>query len=332
MHGGRYGLRHRDHSTRELERDCRLGRRDGSRNRRTSRHGVARHRRLQLERRRLHGLRLNRLRHDERGLHRLRRGRLRRDELGLGRLRDDCRRHLRCRRPRERSGHGSGRSLVGCSDRRRRRERLRRGGWGEQHGQQRRRVDVALLLVRAADAEVHVRIGREGIGARPHPRDRRALGDHGATGHERLAELEQGDGEPVGRLDRDRATTLRDGADEGHEARHGCEHTRTDGRSDVDASVLSCHGLGRDRERVRTQDRPLDGPRPGERDGGEGRRRDRERREHDEQTSSSLLQGDRLSPRGDGACLRGRRLETTLAACFSRFSTISRRECYERCA
>jgi hypothetical protein len=108
---------------------------------------------------------------------------------------------------------------------------------------------------------VHVGRRRHVVGALAHGADGRSLGELGAARYADSAELEEGHRIAVGRLDRDRATAARNGADEGHEAGGRRDHRRSDGRAHIDAAVLARRvRVGAEEERA--QHGALDRPRP----------------------------------------------------------------------
>jgi hypothetical protein len=129
-----------------------------------------------------------------------------------------------------------------------------------------------------------VRYGRDRVGALADGADNRSLGDLVAADHARRAELEQGDGVAVGGLDSDRAAAAGNGAGEGDRSARGRPDPGTNGRADVDATVLAA-GVDIVAERERPQDLPVGRPRP-----GRSGRRDDERRQSD--------RGNEHSPHG----------------------------------
>jgi hypothetical protein len=172
-----------------------------------------------------------------------------------------------------------GRGLRGRRCGYRRRRRRGRGGWTRR--EQRERIDVAVLVVGSAYAEVDVRGLGDRVLARSHGADRDAFADLGSAPDVDRAELEQGHGVAVGRRDRDRAPAAGHGAGK----RDGAGRRRADGRAeigaDVDASVLpALVRVGAESERP--QHRALDGPRPGCR----ARGRKSEQQDDDEQDTT----------------------------------------------
>jgi hypothetical protein len=129
-----------------------------------------------------------------------------------------------------------------------------------------------------------VRSGRGRVDALADDADDRPLLDDAAAEHARRAELEQGHGIAVGRLDRDRAAAAGDGADERNRPCGRGEDRAAELSADVDAAVLSARvGVRADRER--SQHRACGRPDPGmRRRGGDERRKqdqDREESPHD---------------------------------------------------
>ena len=186
-------------------------------------------------------------------------------------LRDCGRRRLNGRRTRRRTGRGS-----------RRRDRTRR--------QQPERVGVALLVGGSSDPEVDGRDGLLRRAARADRADRAALGDRVALRDDDRPEVDERDGVPVRREDRDAAPVGRQRARERHDARRG----RSDGRAvrtgDVDAAVLPTR-VGVRAERERAEDRAVRGPRPGCRLAaqGEGERRDQADRKEPVHSCTSFV-------------------------------------------
>jgi hypothetical protein len=238
---------------------------------------------------------------------RIRRGRGRRrrshptrsDESRVGRRASVERRLLRpgrlsgigrCRWRRDRAlrlGSGSGRG-SGCRRRglpvRLRRPRRRPGR------QEAEWVDIAVLVGGHAHAEMHVRLHRHGVGARPDHPDRVALGDHPALVDEQRPELAMGNRVAVRRQHRDHESLTRHGTGERDLAAGSRPHSRSDRAADVEAAVLPA------RVRVAAQGElpqhgSLDGPRP-------GRRGRRDEGQHD--------QGDHQHPTHDRSSLRCR--------------------------
>jgi hypothetical protein len=261
-----------------------------------------------------------------RGRHRTwngrRRGRRRRRDGRRGRragrrtrrrLRYRCRRgRRRCRRRRRRNG----RRRRLCRGRRRRRRHGRRcrgrRRWtcrtGDRTGrEQADRIDVALRLRRDADAEVDARDRMLRFAAPPHGADGCALVDRVALRDRDRAEVDYGDGVPVGREDRHATPVGRQRAGE----RHGSRRRSPNGRSllapDVDPSVLP--GRVRVRaERERAQHCSVGGPRPGTRwaaqqEGGERRCAGHEETVHETPPSFTA----RATRRTKGSAAVGRR-------------------------
>ena len=103
-----------------------------------------------------------------------------------------------------------------------------------QHG---RRIEVAVLIVRSADAEVDVRLADAGLVARADRPDAVALDDRRALGHGEGAEMGQRHRPAVRGLDRDAPAVPRHRAHERHHPRGRRAHQRSEGAGDVDAAV-----------------------------------------------------------------------------------------------
>jgi hypothetical protein len=89
-----------------------------------------------------------------------------------------------------------------------------------------------------------------------------ALCDNGVLPDGDRAEMRQGDGVAVRRLDRDALTRGGNGAGEGHGSGHGRDHGRAGVGSDIHAPVLPRSVRMRVIEDERLQDAPTRGPRP----------------------------------------------------------------------
>jgi hypothetical protein len=185
----------------------------------------------------------------------------------------------RRRRRGPRLGRGGRDDRLGRRCRSGRRRRATRGQEGE-------RVEVALVVVAAADAEVDVGLAGDRVGALADRSDALALRDVRAARDGDGSELQQRDGEPVGGPDRDRAAAVRDRADEADVAGDGRAHHRADRPADVDAAMLTA-GVRVRAERERSQELPVDGPGPRSRGGGRG---ERSERADDEQSAQIDLQ------------------------------------------
>jgi hypothetical protein len=135
--------------------------------------------------------------------------------------------------------------------------------------QEAQRVEVPVVVADDAHAEVDVRRRRDCVLARADLADRVALRDRVAAAHRERAELQQGDRMAVRGRDRHAAAARRQRAGERDRAAYGRADGGADGRADVDAAVLAA-GVRVGTERERTQDRPVDGPRPRGRRAGEG--------------------------------------------------------------
>ena len=150
------------------------------------------------------------------------------------------------------------------SDRRGRRGGRRRRRRPPARRQERQRVDVALRVVGGSYPEMDIRHLHLRLAGRPDGADGLALGDPVAGRDQDLAEMEQCDRVAVRRPDRDRAAVDGQPAGERHAPfRHGADGSAGVG-ADVDSrvSVLAVFGPA---ELEPTQNRPVDGPRPGAR-------------------------------------------------------------------
>jgi len=183
--------------------------------------------------------------------------------------------------PRRRGRGGRGYGLrSGCRkrrrgllDARRGRRRLRlhrrrhhRGGGRWNHdsgplGQERKRVEVTLLVDGPPNAEVHVRLARDRVGALSDRADACAFPDLVPALHGDRAELQQRHGVAVAGADRQGATSRRNGSGERHGPRNRRAHRLADRTAHVDPPMLPrCI-------RVRPEDegpqhRSVDRPRP----------------------------------------------------------------------
>jgi hypothetical protein len=173
----------------------------------------------------------------------------------LGRSRHHTRLNLR-RRPNRRLGRlrssGSRRSL----DRQGGRSR-NRTTWEQRQG-----IDVALVVARDADTEVHVRIREIGLAARADRADHRCLVQPCPSLDADRAEMHERQRVAERSLDRHRLPTRRNGPGERDHTRGGCVHRGTAARAEVNPSVLSGRIRVSTVERERAQHRPVDGPRP----------------------------------------------------------------------
>jgi hypothetical protein len=158
---------------------------------------------------------------------------------------------------RGRHGLGSGvRRRVGSGRRRRKRR------------QQELRVDVALLVAEHADAQLHVRDRMRDQAAGTDDGDGLALGHDRAFRDQEGAEVKQGDGVAVGRLDRNREAVGRDAAHEADGSRPRREHLPAERALDVDAAVLARREWIVRGEGEALQYRPRNRPRPRRGHGG----------------------------------------------------------------
>jgi hypothetical protein len=123
---------------------------------------------------------------------------------------------------------------------------------------------------------VHVRRVRDRVRALADASDAHAFRNRVAAPDRDTRELEEGHGEAVARLDRQRTAAVGDRARERDGAADRRVHGVADGRADVDPAMLAAR-IGVTAEDERAQDRPVDWPRPRARGS-----RERERAEHDE--------------------------------------------------
>ena len=113
---------------------------------------------------------------------------------------------------------------------------------------------------------MHVCFARGRVGARAHHPNRLPFGYDSAANEGDRSELEQRDRIAVRRLNRQRVTAVRHGADERHRSRSGGVDRRPDRAADVDSPMLSARvRIGSERERP--EDRPVQRPRPAGRGG-----------------------------------------------------------------
>ena len=130
------------------------------------------------------------------------------------------------------------------------------------HRKQRLGVHVALLVGRDADAEVDVRLRPVGLAARADGGHGRPLGDRIALANPNRAEMLQRHGVTVRSADRERPAALRHGSGKRDRAGRRSPHVRAQIAGDVDAAMLAaCVRIAPEDER--TEDTPVDRPRPG---------------------------------------------------------------------
>jgi hypothetical protein len=152
-------------------------------------------------------------------------------------------------------------------------------------GQERQRIDVALILGRHPHAEVDERLRAVDDAARPDRPDNGAFGDERSALHADRAEMDERGRVPERRLDRDGLAPVRHGSGERDGASRRREHLRAGRCAQVDATVLTPRVRVRTVERERPQDGTIDRPCPGLRcrrrqeQGGE--RNDGESAEHE---------------------------------------------------
>ena len=148
----------------------------------------------------------------------------------------------------------------------RRRQRRHRGGGRRNRGsrppgQERERVEVALLVGGAPNAQVHVRLARDPVGALADRADPRSLGDLLSTLHSDRSELQQRHGVAVGRADGQRTTACGNGSGERHGPRGGRAHGLTKRAAHVDPAMLTRRiRIGAEDEG--SEHRPFDRPGP----------------------------------------------------------------------
>ncbi len=176
-----------------------------------------------------------------------------------------------------------------------------RGRWsgrgGLSSGQEPERVDVAVGVVGAANAQMEVGARMLGLAARPERADRLAFGDDRSSGDAERPQMQERDRIAVGGLERHRPAVKRQGAGEANDAGNG----RGDGlgcfAGDVYAAVLPSLVLAA-LVLERSQHCAGRGPAPGVCARRERERRDRDQRpkeafccqerEHDEQASGRV--------------------------------------------
>jgi hypothetical protein len=170
------------------------------------------------------------------------------------------------RRRRPLFGRGAGLDLPG------RLTGLALGGAGRGHGgcllgsaasrEQAERVDVAVLVGGDSNAEVDVRFRQLGLAARTDRADRFPLDDGHALGHGYGPEVNERHRVALGSRDCDGPSATRNGAGEGHGARHRRDDVSARGSADVDPAVLA-RGVRIVPEGEWLQYRPVHGPGPG---------------------------------------------------------------------
>ena len=154
-------------------------------------------------------------------------------------------------------GHGG----RGC---RARRDRCGRGGrtGGNARRQKRERVEIALIVGRQSDAEVHIRLSEVDRSARPDCPDCRRLG-HALTSLDRdRAEMEECRRVTVSCLDRHGLASVRNRACERHDPSRRRKHGRIGWSAEIDTAMLTSRIGVRVVERERSQDGAVDRPRP----------------------------------------------------------------------
>jgi hypothetical protein len=137
----------------------------------------------------------------------------------------------------------------------------RRAGRGlSPRRKQRLRIDVALILVGVANAELHVRPGNLGVSARADSRDHITLGDRRALCHRDRSELRQRHRPPVGGEDRQRLPIARNRPRKRDQTPGGGLDGRPGIASDIDPSMLArrvwAGRIERERKQHRASGRP----------------------------------------------------------------------------
>jgi hypothetical protein len=159
--------------------------------------------------------------------------------------------------------------LGRCGDRRRRlrpigrpigrRARRRGRGWEELQ-----RIQVALRVARAAQAEVHIWNVELRVATWPDRTDTRSFDKRLAPPDRDRAQMREGDRKPVLGLDCHALAADRDGPGEGDRSGGWSRNRRARGSADVDAPVLPAR-IRIFPESERSQHRALNGPGPGSR-------------------------------------------------------------------
>jgi|tagenome__1003787_1003787.scaffolds.fasta_scaffold20964453_2 hypothetical protein len=155
----------------------------------------------------------------------------------------------------------------GRDDRRRRnglRRRLRLCGRSRDgtRRQEREGVDVALLLARDAQPEVHERRVEVDDSTRPDGSDDSTFADPGAAYDLDRAQVHERRRVAGRRLDRDRLAAGRHGACEAHDPVGGRAHVRAGGSTEIQAAMLAGRVRMRAVERERPEHRAVDRPGP----------------------------------------------------------------------
>lgn len=132
--------------------------------------------------------------------------------------------------------------------------------------QQKRRIDVALVVSGDAYPEIDERLRQVDDAARPYGPDDRAFSDRVAPLHADRSEVHERRRVAGRRLDRDRLSPGRNRAGERDGARDGRAHRTSRGRADVETTVLSACVRVRAVERERPQHLAVDRPGPRVRD------------------------------------------------------------------
>ena len=186
----------------------------------------------------------------------------------------------------------------GC-DRRRRGGRAARdgGGWRRRRGRRRRRscrkqrhgIDVAVLVVRRTNAEVHVRHVELRRSAWPDRADGGGLVEARARPKCKRAQVSERDRVPVLCPDAERQAVSGRRARERDDACRGCENGRALRPADVDAAVLSGGIRMSPVEREHPQDRAVRRPGPRRSACGQGNHEHDQSHDEEPQKATSLL-------------------------------------------
>lgn len=166
------------------------------------------------------------------------------------------RRRCRCRSRSRSSCRGLGcRRRIADHDRARARV-------GTTRREERRRVDVSLILVGVPNPELHVGATHLGVATRADRPDAVTFGDRHALGHGGRPELRERHRPAVGRQDGDRPSAPGHRSGERHRAGGGRLDRLSRRAADIESAMLSTRIGMRGIERVPEQDRPARRPRP----------------------------------------------------------------------
>jgi hypothetical protein len=173
------------------------------------------------------------------------------------RLRRDRRFRRRHRLRRDRGRRGGDAAAI-----RRRRRRGRRRRRSRSHRKQRLWIDIAVVVVRHADAQMHVWDVELGRSTRSDRSDRRRLVDARARAQRERTQMRERDRVPVRGLDAQRQPVARRRARKRDNTSSRSHNSAVGGSGNVDAAALSTCVRMCAVKRERPQDRPLDRPRP----------------------------------------------------------------------